>query len=153
MRLWRITSKAHAAAPLDGRGGLVVSGRWHPRGIRIVYASGTLSLAALETLVHVDPDLAPRDLVQVRLEVPDGLVVESVGVEALPRGWRRHPAPVALQRRGLVWIEAARSAVLRVPSAVIPEEPNYLINPVHPDAGRIAVSEVRDFALDPRLVS
>ncbi len=152
MRVWRICRRAHAADPLGGRGGLHASGRWHPRGIRIVYASSTLSLAALELLVHVDRDLLPSDLVQIEFDLPDDLPMERIEGGSLPSNWRRYPAPAALQRIGAGWIEAGKTAVLRVPSAVIPDEDNFLLNPAHPAINkRITPIGRRAFVLDPRL--
>ncbi len=151
MRVWRICRRAHAADPLGGRGGLYASGRWHARGSRIVYTSATLSLAALELLVHVDRDLLPSDLVQIEFDLPDDLQVGRIEARTLPSHWRRHPAPAALQRIGASWIEQGKTAILRVPSAVIPDEDNYLLNPAHPAIERIKVVGRRAFVLDHRL--
>jgi len=151
VRVWRICRRAHAADPLGGRGGLHVSGRWHPRGIGIVYTSATLSLAALELLVQIERDLLPSDLVQIEIDLPDDLPMERNEAGRLPSNWRRLPAPAALQRIGADWIERGKTAVLRVPSAVIPDEDNYLLNPAHPAIERIKVIGRRAFVLDPRL--
>ncbi len=151
MRVWRICRRAHAADPLGGRGGLHFSGRWHTQGIRIVYTSATLSLAALELLVQVDRDLLWANLVQIEIDLPDHLRVERIEARTLPSHWRRHPAPAALQRIGASWIERGKTAILRVPSAVIPDEDNYLLNPAHPAIERITVAGRRAFILDPRL--
>ena len=151
MRVWRICRRARAADPLGGRGGLHFSGRWHPQGIRIVYTSATLSLAALELLVQVDRDLLPSDLVQFEIDLPDDLPMERIEAGRLPSNWRRYPAPAALQRIGAGFIERGRTAVLRVPSAVIPKEDNYLLNPAHPAIERTKVIGRRAFTLDPRL--
>lgn len=151
MRVWRICRRAHAADPLGGRGGLYFSGRWHPRGIRIVYTSATLSLAALELLVQVDRDLLWANLVQIEIDLPDDLPMERIEAGRLPSNWRRYPAPAALQRIGVGFIERERTAVLRVPSAVIPDEDNYLLNPAHEAIKRITPIGRRAFVLDPRL--
>lgn len=150
MQAWRLCRAPYAADPLDGRGGLYTSGRWHTRGRRVVYASGSLALAALELLVHVDRTLLPPDLVQVEIEVPDRMKMDRDAVAALPREWRAHPTPPALQQRGDAWLASASAPVLQVPSAVIPEEFNLLINPAHPDAGRIRVVSKRPFTYDRR---
>lgn len=151
MRVWRICRRAHANDPLGGRGGLYAPGRWHPRGIRVVYTSATLSLAALELLVRVDRDPLPPDLVQIEIDLPDDLPLEQVKPGRLPSNWRRYPAPAVLQRIGASFVERGKSAVLRVPSAVIPDEDNFLLNPAHPDIGRVRVAGRRAFVLDPRL--
>ncbi len=152
MRVWRICRRAHAADALSGRGGLFVSGRWHSRGRRIVYTSGSLSLAALEILVHVDQTELPRDLFRIEVEIPDDVSVERIDASALPTAWRTFPAPPALQELGDGWLQQQKALVLEVPSAVIPEEYNYLLNPAHPDAARLVVVSSREFVYDPRIV-
>lgn len=117
----------------------------------MVYTSATLSLAALELLVHVDRDLLPSDLVQIEFDLPDDLPMKRFEVGRLPSNWRRYPAPGALQRIGAGWVEQGKTAVLRVPSAVIPDEDNYLLNPAHEGIRRISLIRRRAFVLDPRL--
>ena len=118
-----------------------------------MYTAAHLSLAVLEILVHVaaQEDL-PTDLVAISADLPDGLGIEHVGVEELPPVWRRTPAPTVLADRGTAWLTAARTAVLAVPSAVIPAETNYILNPGHPDFRRIVVHRAERFDLDWRLV-
>lgn len=152
MRVWRICRAPYAADALAGRGGLVTSGRWHTRGKPIVYTAQSLALAALEVLVHVDKLTVPPDLVQVEVDVPDDLLIERLDVAKLPRDWRRYPAPAMLRRLGDAWLAAGATPVLRVPSSVITEESNFLLNPAHPDAVRITVMGTRRFAYDARLM-
>jgi RES domain-containing protein len=118
-----------------------------------VYTAAHLSLAVLEILVHVpaEEDL-PADLVAIAADIPTDLAVEHVGVDEMPPGWRRTPAPAWLAERGTAWLSAARTAVLVVPSAVIPAESNYVLNPAHPDFRRIEIRSAERFDLDPRLV-
>ena len=153
MRVWRICRKPYAADPLSGRGGLFTSGRWHTKGRRVVYTSGSLSLAALELMVHVDREMLPSDLIQLEIDVPDKLKIRRVAVSALPRKWRSYPAPAALRRLGDDWLAAGSTAVLQVPSGVIPEERNLILNPVHADSSRISVVATKSFAYDSRLGS
>jgi RES domain-containing protein len=117
-----------------------------------VYTAAHLSLAVLEMLVHVpaEEDL-PTDLVAIVADVPDDLGVEHVRIEELPPDWRRTPAPPTLADRGSAWLTAARTAVLAVPSAVIPAESNYILNPAHPEFRRIVVHRPQRLDLDPRL--
>lgn len=121
-------------------------------GVPAVYTAAHLSLAVLEILVHVtaEEDL-PADLVAISADVPDDLGVEHITVDDLPPDWRRTPAPAVLAERGTAWLTAARTAVLAVPSAVIPAENNYILNPAHPDFRRIIVHRGERFDLDPRL--
>jgi RES domain-containing protein len=107
-------------------------------------------LAVLEKLVHLDPDLVPVGQVAMEIEVSDALV-EMLPPRKLPRHWRRLPAPAATQRLGDAWVAAGTSAVLAVPSVIVPGELNFLINPAHPAAARIRVVARRPFSFDPRL--
>lgn len=152
MHVWRICKRAYARAPLTGEGGLRVSGRWHTAKRPVVYTSGSLALASLEALVHADPELAPSDLVAVEVEIPASVRVTQIDRDDLPRGWQRYPAPAALQGIGNEWLAAGRTAVLGVPSAIVPSERNYLVNPSHSDARRIRVIAKAAFVLDPRLL-
>ena len=149
MRVFRICKKAHAA--FDGEGARLYGGRWNRKGTAVVYASESLALAALELLVHVEPSLLPADLVCVVADVPDSVGVETVAVRDLPREWRHHPAPEALAERGTEWTKSGRTAVLAVPSALIPRERNFLLNPAHPDFRKIRPQSPESFALDARL--
>ena len=151
MRVWRICRESFAADPLSGRGGLVTSGRWHSKGRRVTYATGALSLAALEVLVHTDKSMLPADLVRLEIDVPDKLKLTRIDVKSLPRDWRMYPAPAELQRLGDDWLSTGPTAVLQVPSAVIPEEFNFLLNPAQTDAPKIRVVSKESFAFDSRL--
>ncbi len=149
MRVWRVCSKRHKR--FDGEGARRYGGRWNHPGTSVIYTSGSLSLAALELFVHVDIDLASTDLVAIHADVPDSVTTETVNIESLPKNWRRYPAPEALKDIGVVWAAKARPAVLAVPSAVIPEERNYLLNPAHRDFKRIRVSTPVPFRFDTRM--
>jgi RES domain-containing protein len=128
------------------------SGRWHDAGLPVVYTSSTLSLAALEILVHVDIDLVPDDLVSIEIEAPDQLQVEELTEPDLPRGWFRTPAPAALRKIGSEWLRSGRTPFLRVPSAVIRHERNCLINPEQREAARIKIVSTGKFVFDRRLL-
>jgi RES domain-containing protein len=117
----------------------------------MVYASATLSLAALEYFVHVDGRQAPADLVAVPADVPDAVSRTRLEANALPRNWRRYPAPPALADLGSRWANDARTAILVVPSAVIPAEANYLLNPRHSDFAKIRLGQPQPFSFDPRM--
>ncbi len=149
MRVWRICSRRHRA--FDGKGARLHGGRWNLPGVAIVYTSQSLSLAVLEQLVHVHPDLTPRDWVAVPAEIPDGVRIETIDVGDLPTNWREYPAPHGVQRIGTRWAESCRCAALWVPSVVVPEERNLLLNPTHADFRRIRIGEPRPFHLDARL--
>ncbi len=117
----------------------------------MVYTSATLALAALEYLVHVDIEDVPDDLFAMSIELPDDAPTQIVTREELPDDWYRipdHPACVSI---GDAWVAEGTALVLRVPSAVVPEDSNLLINPTHPQSSDVLVKSVRPFAFDPRL--
>lgn len=149
MRVWRTCSKRHQA--FDGEGAYRYGGRWNHPGTPVVYTSESLSLAALEYFVHVDADTAPDDLVAISADVPDRVRIHSVKIANLPKDWRRYPAPEALQDIGTQWAKKGSTLVLAVPSAVIPEEHNYLLNPAHRDFKRVRLHRPMSFRLDPRM--
>ena len=149
MIVHRLARLAHAK--LDGEGARLAGGRWNSRGRPAVYASSRLSLAALELLVHTDVPLVPPDLVAFEIEIPDALDIESVEISQLPKDWRQ-PSHPACRTIGDMWLAEERTPVLRVPSAVVPEEANYIINPQHRAAKAIHVVGRRKFAFDSRLL-
>jgi RES domain-containing protein len=116
-----------------------------------VYTSGSLSLATLELFVHVDIDTAPGNLVAIQVDIPDTLTTETIQIESLPRDWRRYPGAEALKDIGTAWASKASTAILAVPSAVIPEERNYLLNPAHQDFNRIRLRKSVAFRFDARM--
>lgn len=147
---WRIVKERHAATAFSGEGAARSGGCWNSRGHRVVYASGTKSLAALENLVHLNPPVLFR-YVAFRLRFEDWLVEELAG-DRLPGDWRDEPAPPTTKALGDAWIREGRSAVLAVPSVILSGEPNYLLNPAHPEFGRIQIGRPEPFAFDPRLL-
>lgn len=152
MRIFRLCRRPFSRSPLDGRGGLFASGRWHTPRRLVCYASDSLALASLEILVHCEPDLVPGDLVAVEINVPGSVTVEELDTDVLPRSWRRYPAPASLQRLGNAWLDRNSASVLRVASALVPSESNFLINPAHPDSRKLRVVRKAPFRFDPRLV-
>ncbi len=149
MRAWRIAARAHAA--FDGEGARLYGSRWTPRGRPAVFVSATLSLAALERFGHADPDLEPDALLSFAVDVPDAVAIDAVDLRMLPANWRTYPAPPALALIGATWLDEARSAVLSVPSVLIPHERNYVLNPLHPDFALVQVHPPEAFSFDPRM--
>ena len=148
--VWRIVKSDRARRAFDGEGARLFGGRWNSPGHRVVYTAEHASLAVLEMLVHLHEAEAVARYALVRARVPDRLV-EVLEPARLPPGWSDHPAPAALREIGDRWAAAGRSLALRVPSAVVPEEANYLLNPAHRAFRRVAIGAARPFALDPRL--
>ena len=148
---WRIVKARYAATAFDGEGARRAGGRWTSVGRRAVYVSGTAALAALEVVAHLDSTAPLAAWSLIRVQIPDRLI-EAVDATTLPRGWRRYPAPAALRALGDAWLDAGRSAALRVPSALVPVEVNFLLNPRHPDFRLIRIGAPQAFPIDPRLL-
>ena len=151
MRVWRIILKLHLSQAFDGEGARQFGGRWNRIGTRVVYASATLSLAALEFFVNLDRDTEPNQLVAISADTPDDMRIEYIEVSDLPKNWRSYPVPEELQDLGTAWVASASTAMLVVPSAVIPEERNYLLSPAHPDFKRFRLNKPEAFHFDPRM--
>jgi len=150
--VWRICRQPYIANVLDGLGGLYTSGRWHNKGIPIVYAASSAALAALEVLVHVDPLTAPADLRLLTLDLPADFAIEVLEISGLPKAWAEVPAPPELQMIGTAWLRSMRTVALSVPSAVIQVERHILLNPLHPDARSIRLISDEPFSFDLRLL-
>ena len=152
IRVYRVVRAEFARTAFDGEGAYLYGGRWSSVGMRLCYTSEHQSLAMLEYFVHLDPDDAPHDLRLATADIPDDLSRESLEVAALPSNWRETPAPPDLARFGDEFVRKANGAVLIVPSALAPSESNWLINPQHPEFGRILVHGVEPLDYDPRLL-
>ena len=149
-RAWRIVREEHGSAAFDGEGAWRFGGRWNSRGTRMIYTSGTLSLAALETLVHLNPPVAFK-YVAIPVEFDEALL-ETFATSDLPADWNEEPPPPSTAEIGDRWVKESRSAVLELPSVIIPAEPNYLLNPAHSEFKRIRIGKPVRFSFDPRLI-
>jgi RES domain-containing protein len=153
IRAWRVIKRRHLSQALSGEGARLGGGRWNHAGIPVVYASGTLSLAALELFVH----FTRRDitisgsLLAIPVLIPRTIEAMEVRVEDLAPGWNTSPPPDYTRDIGTEWVRSGASPLLRVPSAIIPEEQNLVFNVKHPDFAAITVGDPRPFTLDDRL--
>lgn len=138
---------------MSGTGAKLTGGRWNEAGVAATYTSCTGALACLETVVHLNAGGLPLNRYLVEIEIPDDLwaVAETVDPTALV-GWDAEPAALVSIAFGTDWANSRRSALLLVPSVIVPEESNILINPAHPDAGRISARKRRRWLYDTRLV-
>lgn len=145
----RVVSPGLASTAFDGEGTRLHGGRFTSRGRAAVYVAATTSLAILEVLVHAPSTLLPS-IVVIPVEF-DATLVTTVDRATLPSGWRSHPPPASVRAIGDAWLQAGRSAVLRVPSAIVPEESNFLLSPGHPDFARIRIGTPEALDVDSRL--
>ena len=148
-RAFRVVKKRWAASAFDGEGAREYGGRWNSPGRSAVYCAGHVSLGILEVVVHADLALAPCYVV-IPVTFEEALV-ENVDSTRLPPSWRRHPASAAVVALGDAWLREGRSPVLRVPSAVVPTESNYILNPLHPEFGKIEIGKPEILDVDPRI--
>ncbi len=148
--LWRISKRKYADSAFSGEGARRVGGRWNSRGQGMVYTSGTLSLAALEVFVHMEIEDVATMLAWIQVDVPKEVEVKYLEVAQLPPDWRNISAPATLASMGDDWFRSGATAILAVPSVIIPMEYNYLVNPSHPDFVRLRIISPQPFELDPR---
>jgi len=146
--VWRISEHLE----LDGAGGLRVSARWHTRGRRIVYCAPNPATALVEALVHMELDAGevPDPLQYLEIEVPDTISTHTVAMETLGRNWQRNEA--ATRRAGDEWLHSGHTVLLQVPSVIVPQTWNTLINPQHPESAQIKVIQIHRHHIDPRLL-
>ena len=148
--VYRICRRQYAA--FDGAGARRQSGRWNHDGTPVVYTAGSLSLAVLEVLAHTDASLLPADLVYVAAEIPATIKITRYTLADMPSNWQENPAPTATKELGQQWVQAAPTAVLAVPSTLVPLETNYLLNPAQRDCKKLRLHPPVEFTFDPRLL-
>lgn len=147
---WRIVKPSLARGAFSGDGARLAGGRWNSRGTSVVYLSQSISLAMLEVLVHVPSPELLDSFVLYEVSFADDLVRRLLDKD-LPPAWRASPPHPRAQAVGDAFVAAAREPVLRVPSAVVPREFNYVLNPAHPQFRSIKLGPMEPIEFDPRL--
>jgi RES domain-containing protein len=147
--VWRITTRRFADQAFSGEGARLYGGRWNRVGQPVIYTTESRSLALLEMLVQDEPLRANYVLIPAHL--PENVSMEILDTTVLPGDWRTHAGRDALQALGGDWLGQSRSCVLAVPSAVIPAELNFLINPLHSDFKHISLGDQETLDTDMRL--
>lgn len=148
---WRLVKAKHVETAFDGEGARRYGGRWNERGTPAVYLGGSLSLAALEMFVHLTAEDARLAFATIRVDIADGIAVRELAVKELPANWREEPPPDTCKSLGTAWVEAGQTALLQVPSVIVPGEHNYLLNPRHRDARRLKMHPPQPFGFDERM--
>jgi RES domain-containing protein len=150
MFVYRITNAGHAA--LDGMGGLYGSGRWHKKGTPIIYTSEHASLAAWEKIVHVASfENLQKNLLLIKIEIPENIEVSSVPENILIKGWDNFPFANETINFGTEFLRKKENLVLKVPTVIIPDEFNVILNPMHPEIHRCKVISSIPFIFDKRV--
>ena len=149
MRLWRI---AHRKYALDRHcsGAAMYGGRWNPIGLPALYCGGTIAITSFEKLVHLGTTPWPP-LVLVAVDLPDASAVYAPDTEMLPDGWDALPLSTTAQSFGGAWLRRGDTLTMKIPSVIVPEEANFVINPLHPDYPQVQLTALRPFSFDRRL--
>jgi RES domain-containing protein len=148
---WRIVKAKHQVDAFNGEGARLYGGRWNHRGTAVVYLSDSLALAALEQFVHLGKAGSALALVVFEIAIPDRAAIEVLAQKQLPPNWREEPPPDETKELGTQWVRRNAAVALRVPSAIIPHEANYVINPAHADFRKLAIKPPTPFSFDPRM--
>lgn len=153
MIVYRICSTTYAN-DLNGTGAAMYGGRWNPPGVPLFYTAGSISLSYLEYLAHNIHILNPKSISLVKINIEDNPMVKKIDIAMLPTDWRTNAyMPVLTQKLGKDFITERRAYILKVPSAIVPDEHNYLLNPLHPDHTRTrVVDQIDTFEIDKRFL-
>lgn len=148
---WHITKQKHAKNTFTGEGAKLYGGRWNNPGKLVVYTAESRALALAEILVHLEPTAVLSRYIVFQVEIDESYIAH-LGLRDLPKNWRAEPAPKRLQTLGDEWLDSGKSAVLRIPSAIVVGEFNYLLNPLHPDFSELRIHSPKNLSIDKRLV-
>jgi len=154
MRVWRICRAPYAAEAFSGEGARRYGGRWNSRGVPMVYTSTSLSLAAIELFVHLEPAQLPEDLVYLSATLPEGEPGRTIGTDELPADWWADgatPGALTTRQMGDAWISARSSLAMMVPSVPIRAEWNVLVNPLHSRMSEVLIEAAQPFIFDARM--
>lgn len=154
MIVWRIAADTpdYTAEDISGAGARISGARWNRPGTAMLYCGASIALAALETFVHLKSGGFPLNRYLVEIVVPDAIWNKAHDMRKPPVGWDAIPAAAVSLNTGDSWVKANTSALMIVPSVIIPEEYNVLINPIHPDAPALNAYKVRKWTYDARLM-
>lgn len=149
--VWRLCAAKYAATAFSGEGAELYGGRWSPPGLRVAYCAESRALAIVEVLANADE---PDQLLHLKWSFVSATLPESTVEKParFPTNWRQFPHPPETQEVGAAWLKSGTHLALRVPSAVVPGEFNYLVNPAHPAFAKLVFTKPEPFAFDPRLL-
>jgi len=149
LQLYRITRCIHAN-DISGAGARLYGGRWNSIGKAMIYTASSRALATLEALVHLPTAIIPDNFCLVTIEAPED--VFEADIRMFPPNWNAFPEPEILRRTGDYFLKQCEHLLMKVPSAIVKEEYNYLVNPQHPKANKIRISHTGPFTFDERLL-
>jgi RES domain-containing protein len=151
IQAWRLFKSIHLDTDLLGEGARIHGGRFNSKSVAVVYTSASLSLAALEMLVHLQ-SVSLLAKYQMRRLTFDESLATGLDISDLPTNWRDSPPSIEVQQIGDDWVASGQSAVLRVPSALLPHETNFILNPAHPGFAKIVFEPPEPFVFPPRVI-
>lgn len=151
IRAWRVFKHARLVTDLLGEGSRLYGGRFNRKGIAVIYSSDSLALAAMEILVHIQSTSLLGKYVFRQLTFDESLI-ETLSPVHLPHSWRDEPPAVSVQQIGDLWVREKRSAVLRVPTALLPVGANFILNPAHADFGKVGFDPPESLTFSSRLI-
>jgi RES domain-containing protein len=147
---WRIVSANYKDKAYTGDGARIYGGRWNSKGVAVVYTAGSLALATIEMFVNLPAPKLLQNYVRISAQISSDLV-SNLSEADLPEDWNSRPISPSTRAIGDRWVKKQNSAILRVPSIVVPDEYSYLTNPAHPDFSKIEISKPIVYYFDPRL--
>jgi RES domain-containing protein len=150
MRVFRL-SKRKYSKELNGKGAAKSGNRWNSKGTEIIYTAESRALAMAEVAVHLTLATLPSDYVLIEIEIPDNIIIKEIILKELDEDWNNHPPNSSTQKIGDEFIDSIKECLLKVPSAVVQGDSNYLINPYHTDFKKIKIIEITDFPFDKRI--
>jgi RES domain-containing protein len=150
--VWRIATETptYTADDMTGTGTKITGGRWNSKGTPMVYCAENIALAILETVHYIATGGLPFNRYLVRIDIPDAVWAARNVLTPLPGGWDAVPAGLTAKLAGDAWVAASAEALLVVPSVIVPDEYNILINPHHADANMIVATTIKRWIYDPR---
>ena len=152
MILYRL-SKRKYRSDLSGKGAELFGGRWNSKGVAMLYTSQSRALAFAEVAIHIPIGIVPKDYFLVSISIPDKAGILQLTDTDLPPDWRSNPHSNSTQKIGDQFIAEAKYLVLKVPSAVVPGDYNFLINPNHSQMKGVVIEDIEPFEFDSRFVA
>lgn len=150
MEVFRLANKKYPIE-LSGIGASITGARWNSKGNEVIYTAQSRALAMAEVVVHVTLATLPSGFAMLTVFIPDDIYIEEINVKKLPLGWNSFPELIDTQKMGDEFIRNKKSCVMKVPSAVVKGDYNYLLNPYHEDFHRIKIIHQEDFPFDKRI--
>ncbi|CAM4340390.1 RES family NAD+ phosphorylase [Gillisia limnaea] len=150
MKVFRLSKKQYSST-LSGKGAALFGNRWNSKGTEMIYTAQSRALSMAEVAVHLSLSTLPSDYMMIEIEIPDFLKFQSLKESELSQYWNSHPPIPFTQKIGDDFIDSGKHCILKVPSAVVKGDFNFLINPHHKDLKKIKILETTDFPFDKRM--